>query len=612
MSLPAAFLDELKRRVDLRALIGRSVRLVRAGRDAKGCCPFHQEKTPSFHVFDDHYHCFGCGAHGSAIDWLVETRGLTFPEAVRELAALVGMEMPAPSPQARARAERVATLADAVAAAQAWFAAQLWGASGAAARALLERRGVRPETARAFGLGHAPDSRDALRRALVRFGDTLLVEAGLLVAPDDGGQPYDRFRGRLIFPIRDARGRTIGFGGRALGDGQPKYLNSPDTPLFDKGRTLWNLDRAAPAARPAGRLIVVEGYMDAIALSQAGVAEVVAPLGTALTPEQLALAWRHAAAPLLCFDGDAAGARAALRAAERALPHLAPGRSLAIVTLPPGQDPDDLVRAGGRAAFEAVVARAEPLVDALWRIALCEADTATPEGRAGLRARLMAWAGQIADREVRRQYERQLGDLFWEAFGWKRRTGGASATGSVAAAPLGVAPIVARQARAALAGLLHLPQVAVADPERAMALPLASRDEVALRDALVEALWHCPDLDAPALRARLEQLGHGALCAALAAEARLPADPAAAQEDLARLVAALAALAANRRERAEARAALATLLERDDPDSEPLQARLDALTERIRALLAARQRLIGELLDREQARPDGTAQRGSG
>lgn len=611
MSLPAAFLDELKRRTDLRALVGRTVRLVRAGRDAKGCCPFHQEKTPSFHVFDDHYHCFGCGAHGSAIDWLIETQGLDFPEAVRALAAQAGMEVPAATPQARAAARRTATLAEAVAAAQEWFAAQLWGPAGAQARALLERRGVMAATARAFGLGYAPDSRQALRQALGRFGDSLLAEAGLLVQPEGQGAPYDRFRGRLIFPIRDARGRAVGFGGRSLGDGQPKYLNSPDTPLFDKGRTLWNLDRAAPAARAAGRLVVVEGYMDAIALAQAGIAEVVAPLGTALTKDQLALAWRLAGAPLVCFDGDRAGVRATLRAAERALPQLAPGRSLRILTLPEGQDPDDLVRAGGRAAFEAVAGCAEPLDAALWRMALDEADTATPEGRAGLRARLMGWAGQIADSEVRRQYERAFAERFWDAFGWKKGvTGGPGAVAAVV--PRDVSPIVALQVRAALAGLLAFPEVAAADLDAVAALPAGGAAEAALRDALTEALWVEPDLGPEVLRARLEAQGHGAVLAAVVAAAPpIPAEADEARADVARLVAALAALAANWRERQEARRALEALLDRDESETGPLQQRPDALIERIWALLAAHQRLMDELLDQEQARHAGSVRHGS-
>ena len=598
MSLPPAFLEELKRRVDLRALVGRSVRLVRAGRDAKGCCPFHEEKTPSFHVFDDHYHCFGCGAHGSAIDWMMGSRGLGFLDAVRELAAQVGMEVPAPSVQARAAAQRAATLGDAVAAAQQWFADQLWGAQGAAARALLERRGVAPATARGFGLGYAPDSRGALRQALARFGDALLVEAGLLVAPDDGGAPYDRFRGRLIFPIRDARGRAIGFGGRALGDGQPKYLNSPDTALFDKGNTLWNLDRAAPAARAAGRLIVVEGYMDAIALAQAGVDEVVAPLGTALTEAQLALAWRHAPAPLLCFDGDRAGARAALRAAERALPRLAPARTLRIATLPAGQDPDDLVRAGGRDAFEAVLAGAEPLADALWRMALADANTTTPEGRAGLRARLMDWAGRIADRDLRRQYELGFANRFWQAFGWKR-----GAAASARPAPVPLPPLVAAQSRMALAGVLRWPEAAPG-PDALGALQLAARSEAALRDALVDLLWTRPTIPAGELHAELARAGHGA---ALARLLQGPAPPAPGR--VAHLLAALAALAANDAQRREARAALARLLDEGEIDDSPLQARLESLTEHVRALLAARHRLLGELLDREQTQPTMAATR---
>ncbi|HVL29179.1 MAG TPA: DNA primase, partial [Sphingomicrobium sp.] len=385
MTLSPAFLDELRARTLLSAVIAPSVKLIKAGREYKACCPFHAEKTPSFTVNDDKhfYHCFGCGAHGDAIRFLTDARGLTFMDAVKDLAARAGMEVPAPDPRSREKAERSAGLYEVMAAAQAWFAEQLDGVEGGAARAYLTERGISDATRKKFGFGFAPDSRGKLKAALAQFGNDKLVEAGLLIAPDDGKDPYDRFRGRLTYPIKDARGRVIAFSARILGPGEPKYLNSPDTPLFDKGRTLFNLDRAGPASRAAKRILVVEGQMDAIALDQAGIGEVVAPLGTALTDHQLERLWRLEGAPICCFDGDAAGQKAAVRAAIRALPHLGPERTLRFVELPAGQDPDDVIRSGGRQAFEALLEAPEPLVDRLWRAEADAAPLDTPEARAG-------------------------------------------------------------------------------------------------------------------------------------------------------------------------------------------------------------------------------------
>ena len=309
MSLSPQFLDELRARTSLSALVGRTVKLQRAGREWKACCPFHKEKTPSFYVNDEKgfWHCFGCGVHGDAIRWLTDARGLPFMDAVKELADAAGMEVPAADPRAQEKAERAAGLYDVMEAAQRWFEEQLGGLEGAEARAYLEKRGISEATRRRFGFGFAPDSRGKLRAALKDFGNDKLVEAGLLIAPDDEREPYDRFRGRLMFPIRDRRGRVIAFSARILGAGEPKYLNSPDTPLFDKGRTLFNIDKAAAASREAKRVIVVEGQMDVIALDQAGLGEAVAPLGTALTEAQLGLLWRLSPSPILCFDGDSAG-----------------------------------------------------------------------------------------------------------------------------------------------------------------------------------------------------------------------------------------------------------------------------------------------------------------
>jgi len=417
VSLSPAFLDELRSRTLLSALIGRTTKLQKAGREYRACCPFHNEKTPSFYVNDDKgfYHCFGCSAHGDAIRWLTDQRGLPFMDAVKELAQAAGMELPAMDARAAERAEAAKGLHEACDDAAAWFTEQLHGLAGAEARAVLEKRGIRPETARDFGLGFAPDSRGKLKAALKDYGDPILVEAGLLISVE-GKDPYDRFRGRLMIPIRDQRGRAIAFGGRIIGDGEPKYLNSPETPLFDKGRTLYNLDKAAPAARKAGRVLVVEGYMDVIALAQAGFGEAVAPLGTALTEPQLERLWRISDVPILCFDGDSAGQKAAIRAAHRALPMLTPGRSLAFVTLPQGQDPDDLVRAKGPAAFEALLRQTQPLVDRLWAHEVAAEPTATPEQKAGLKARFTELANSIADNDVKHEYLADFRRRFDEMF----------------------------------------------------------------------------------------------------------------------------------------------------------------------------------------------------
>ena len=415
MSLSPAFLDELRMRTSLSTLIGRTVKVQKAGREYKACCPFHNEKTPSFTINDEKgfYHCFGCGAHGDAIRWMTDHRGLPFMEAVKELAQTAGMDVPAPDPRAAKRAEQTKGLHDVMAAAQTFFEEQLGGIEGAEARNYLQRRGISDATRRTFGFGYSPDARARLKGALKDFGDPMLIEAGLLIDPDgaepDGGKSrkrdsYDRFRGRLMLPIRDIRGRVIAFGGRILGAGEPKYLNSPDTPLFDKGRTLYNIDRASPASRQSGRVIVVEGYMDVIALAQAGFGETVAPLGTALTEHQIERLWKMADVPILCFDGDAAGQKAAIRAATRALPLLRPGMSLAFATLPGGQDPDDLIRAEGPSAMEKVLDAAEPLVERLWKHEHGAASLDTPEQRAAFKQRLSAITDAIGHPDVRAHY----------------------------------------------------------------------------------------------------------------------------------------------------------------------------------------------------------------
>ncbi len=423
MAITPQWKDELRARITLSTLVQRSVKLTRAGREWKGCCPFHQENTPSFYVNDQKqfYHCFGCGAHGDAISWMVDQQGLQFMDAVKELAAMAGMEVPAPDPVMAKRAEQRASLIDVTEAAQKFFVDSLAAPGGSVAREYLQRRGFSPAVMREFGFGWAPDDRQALPKALSAFGEDMLEGAGMRAA-NEQGERYDRFRGRVMLPIQDARGRVIAFGGRILDkrEGVAKYLNSPDTDLFDKGRTLYNLHRAAPAARQTGRVVVVEGYMDVIALANAGIADAVAPLGTALTEMQLELLWRMVEVPVLCFDGDAAGQRAAMRGIARALPMLAPMRSLGIVRLPAGLDPDDLIKAQGSAAMEKILASPQSLVDALWEFERDAQPLTTPEAKAGLKARLMAHVETIADAEVKSLYRRELGDRF-SAFAYPPR-----------------------------------------------------------------------------------------------------------------------------------------------------------------------------------------------
>jgi len=524
MSLSPQFLDELRARTLLSALVGRSVKLQKAGREFKGCCPFHSEKTPSFYVNDEKgfYHCFGCSAHGDAIRWMTDQQGLPFMDAVKELAAAAGMGVPAPDTRMQERQEHGRGLLDAMAAAADFFEQQLGGLDGAEARAYLERRGISDAQRKAFRIGYAPDSRSKLKTALKDFGIEKLIEAGLLILVEDK-EPYDRFRGRLMIPIRDPRGRVIAFGGRILGDGEPKYLNSPDTPLFDKGRILFNLDRAAPAARKSGRVIVVEGYMDVIALDRAGIGEGVAPLGTALTEAQLERLWRMTELPILCFDGDAAGQKAAIRAALRALPMIAPGRSLRFITLPAGQDPDDLVRAGGRAAMEALLEAPQPLVDRLWQHELNAEPLDTPEARAGLRKRLADHVATIGDPHVREQYGREFRGRFDQLFARpaERPVGGRSfnprgrrwtpppqpaSDSARAIGGTGVQPIILK---AIIAGLCRYPEMIAVNAEALGTLPIRDRKLDRLRSALISAAFETPVLEQERVRAILAEVGPG-------------------------------------------------------------------------------------------------------
>lgn len=415
MALPDSFLEELRLRTPVAGLVGRRVKLARSGREWKGCCPFHTEKTPSFYVYDDHYHCFGCGAHGDAISFVMQTQNAGFMEAVEQLASEAGLEVPKPSrAAAEAEHERLG-LRGVLDAAAAIYQRRLFQPEGQAALDYLRRRGLLDETIRRFGLGWSGDRRGDVGRELRGAGidEKLLLEAGLMRAGEDG-RPYDLFFSRIMFPIRDGRGRLISFGGRAMGEAQPKYLNGPETQLFSKRRNLYGLDLARAARE---EIVVVEGYMDVIALHQAGFPGAVAPLGTALTEEQLQALWRLHPVPVLCFDADAAGRRAAVRAADIALPLLTPERSLAFMGLPEGEDPDSLVLRHGAGRFRACLAAKQAFSEALYGLLLGGMDQKLPEQRAALKKRLMEAANRIGDRALASEYRAELlGQFFRQKF----------------------------------------------------------------------------------------------------------------------------------------------------------------------------------------------------
>ncbi len=414
------FLEELKARLRPSDVIGRSVKLKRQGREFVGLSPFTKEKSPSFFVNDDKgfFHDFSSGKHGDIITFLQETERLSFPEAVERLAAEAGMQMPAEDPQAAEREQKRQGLTDWMDLAQKWFAANLRRSAGKAAREVLEKRGLPEDQWERFGLGFAPETRGGLKDALVQRGarPAELVEAGLLIAPEGGGQPYDRFRDRLMFPILDARGRIVSFGGRAMNpDDRAKYLNGPESPLFHKGSTLYGLPEArrilGAESKSDRAIVVVEGYMDVIACQRAGL-PAVAPMGTALTEEQMALLWRVSSEPVLCFDGDGAGQRAAYRVIERALPLLKAGRSFRFALLEGGQDPDDILREKGAPALRQALDDTRPFAEILFKREAEVEVLDTPERRAGLKGRLRDAAGAIQDRDLAEQYRRELFDRF--------------------------------------------------------------------------------------------------------------------------------------------------------------------------------------------------------
>lgn len=431
MSLPPGFLDELRTRTSLAQVVGRKVMWdQRKSNQGKGDmwapCPFHQEKTASFHVDDGQgfYYCFGCHAKGDAISFVRETENVSFIEAIEILAREAGMQMPARDPKAQEKADRRTQLAQVMEQAVQYFRLQLRTSAATRAREYLASRGFDDAALERWEIGYALDERQALFRHLSEksVAPDLIIDAGLSAKPDDGGAPYDRFRGRIIFPIRDARGRAIALGGRSLDpNARAKYLNSPETELFDKGRSLFNHARAREQAGKGQTLVVGEGYMDVIALSEAGFGAVVAPLGTAITEDQLRLLWRIHPEPIVALDGDTAGLRAAMRVIDLALPMLEAGQSLRFAIMPEGLDPDDLIKSQGVGAMQKVLDQALPMVQLLWRRETEGKVFDSPERKAALDKVLREAIRKIADPSVRSHYGEEIKRMRQDLFAPARR-----------------------------------------------------------------------------------------------------------------------------------------------------------------------------------------------
>lgn len=534
------FLDEIRQRLPISQVVGEHVlwdkRKSQPGKgDYWACCPFHGEKSPSFHADDRRgtYHCFGCGAHGDHFRFLTEKAGMSFPEAVERLAGMAGVAMPARDERTEKREAAARGLLDVMELAAKYFEAALAHNIGARARGYLFERGVSAQSQSRFRLGFAPDSRNGLKEHLAANGVSAqqMIETGLVVHGEDIAVPYDRFRDRVMFPITDFRGRVIAFGGRAMSADVPaKYLNSPETELFHKRLTLYNGQSARRAAQEGATVVVVEGYLDVIAAVAAGFEGTVAPLGTAMTEEHLQLLWRMSDAPILCFDGDTAGQRAAERAAGLVLPHLAPGKTVRIATLPEGKDPDDLIKAEGRGAFQEVLDRARSLSDVIWGMETGGLVPETPEARAALEARLRERANSIGDGSVRRHYaqafDEKLRAFFTPVRGdrWQGRQGGNQRRGFGSRGPVSPRVVISEGLRnslqrrtaeptsreaAILLSLVNHPQLA---EERFEALATLDFDTPAARNllsALLDLVMRHHDMSADDLRSALGVRGFG-------------------------------------------------------------------------------------------------------
>ena len=526
MAVPPEFIEDLRQRVPLSDIIGRRVKLVRKGRRFSGLCPFHSEKTPSFSVVDDDgfYHCFGCGAHGDAISFLREMDGLDFMEAVERLADMAGLSMPKSThiDPAVTRQRKVAL--DILEETTRFFEAGLRADEGRNAAQYLKQRGLDAATVKNFRLGYAP--RSGLRTALAGkgFSDDDMIVAGVLGKSDRDGRLYDYFRDRVMFPIENRQGKVIAFGARALGDAQPKYLNSGDSPTFSKKAVLYGWVQAREAVRRKLPLVVVEGYMDVIAVQRSGIAAAVAPLGTALTPEQITLLWKLHDEPILCFDGDAAGQRAQLRALERILPLLEPGRSARLAMLPAGKDPDDVLGESGPEGLRKILGTAQALVDSMWTTTAAQFDTQQPEARAQFWQAVRGLVRSIGNNQVRGAY----GDEIENRIAAMRSQTRGQTTSFMARRAIRPATGLMHRHRAILALILAHPALVPANFEALSMLEIADQKLDHVKKAVIDAVIRDPDLDVAALNYHLQERDLGSALEDLTGDemkSRLPFDP---------------------------------------------------------------------------------------
>lgn len=507
--IPKNYIDELRQRLTLSEIIGKRIKVTRAGREFKACCPFHNENTPSFTINDQKgfYHCFGCGAHGDVVGFVMQHDNLAFMDAVEQLSAQAGLEMPKATPEERQKFEKQKTLYDVIEAGCKWFEAQLWLPANRFALDYLLNRGLTEKTIRDFRIGFAPDDHNLFVQDMKAQNQDMvqLREVGLTRASKKQGQDdYAFFRGRIMFPVTDKRGRVIAFGGRILpqydvknGDYTPaKYMNSPDHDLFHKGTILYNMSKARQAASQKNEpIIVTEGYMDVIALAQAGIETGVAPLGTALTESQIVETWKISPYdnkyPYLCFDGDNAGYRAAFRAVERMMPMLGPEQSAKFVFMPQGEDPDSLIKKGGRRAFDALLEGALPLFKALWMKETEGRSLDTPEDKAGLKNRLMEMVFKIENKDVQSFYARQVNDEIYHTFRPRFNKGG---FGKKQAGPTAkVAQLVNKKdeirSRILLATMINHTELLADQMDVIFSLPMASDSLLKLRDDMLHLYY---------------------------------------------------------------------------------------------------------------------------
>ncbi len=511
---PASFLEEIRTRLPTSAVVGRKVKLRKQGREFAGLSPFNGEKTPSFFVNDQkaRWFDFSAGKNGDVFSFLMETEGVTFNEAVERLAGEAGLSLPKSDPGAIKREARKATLSEVCQMAGGFFQAQL--AKAEAARAYLDRRKFKPAMIERFKIGFAPDDRSALKQFLAHEGvdqDTM-AEAGLIIV-DESPVSYDRFRGRIMFPICDLRGRPVGFGGRALGESPAKYLNTPETPIFDKGRILYNAHNAREPAHKEAPLVVAEGYAAVVSSTDAGFPASVAPMGTSLTDDQLLGLWRLSDEPIVCFDGDAAGQRAAKRAVNMALPQMKAGRSMRFAFMPAGLDPDDVVRERGREAYASLIGKAASFIDSLWRLFVAR-PLVSPDERAAVERELMTAIDQIPDVALRSSYRDDVRDRIkatarrpnvYRSNGHSHHS---ASPGSVRLAHgVGNAPLATRDA-ALVAAICLAPSVALEEVEELAARRMSPRGRE-LTNSVMSILSTLPEADSESLLTAVRAAGIG-------------------------------------------------------------------------------------------------------